>query len=76
MYVPGVGVETDSFCYRNRDKNIEQREEIGIPPDGTVILSVGELIKRKNHRVTIEAIKEYDNVWYIICGQGPLYQTV
>ena len=36
----------------------------------TVLLSVGEVNKNKNHRVVIEALPS--DCYYVICGRGPL----
>lgn len=52
-YVPGVGVDLKKFAsHRSRDA---VRAALGIAPDTTFILSVGELITRKNYDVAIEA---------------------
>lgn len=51
------------------------RKEFGIPLDAIVLLSVGEVNKNKNHKVVIEAINNIDNnenIYYVICGRGPL----
>ena len=71
VYVPGVGIDTELFCSSTGKKGL-LRKELGIPAEATVLLSVGELIRRKNHRIVIEAIKNLNNTWYVICGQGPL----
>jgi glycosyltransferase EpsD len=71
VFVPGVGIDMGLFCGCS-DGNVQLRKELSIPNDATVLLSVGELIKRKNHRVVIEALPALENVWYVICGQGPL----
>ena len=43
-----------------------------------MLLSVGELIKRKNHAMVIEAIAELNNpmIKYFICGNGVLKREV
>ena len=74
-YVPGIGVDT---CRFNKKKSDEAkklfRQKYNIPREAKIILSVGELIERKNHGFVIEALAELecDNVYYIICGKGPL----
>uniref|UniRef100_UPI0006D1A173 glycosyltransferase n=1 Tax=Clostridium sp. NkU-1 TaxID=1095009 RepID=UPI0006D1A173 len=73
-YIPGVGISIDKI---RRDIDIRlKKEELGLPKDKIILLSSGELIKRKNHEVTIRAIahlKQYSNNFhYIICGQGAL----
>lgn len=71
VYIPGVGIDTRLFC-RSSEKNEKLKRELGIPAESIVLLSVGELIKRKNHRLVIKAVQAMENVWYVICGQGPL----
>ena len=74
-YVPGVGIDLKKFNSGYVDKN-EKREEIGVHADDFVLLSVGELIPRKNHEVVIRALsvlKQRDNlnhIEYVICGRG------
>ena len=71
VYVPGVGIDTELFCSSTGKKGL-LRKELGIPAEAKVLLSVGELIRRKNHGIVIEAMQSLDNVWYVICGHGPL----
>lgn len=49
------------------------REKYQIAPEHAVLISVGELTKRKNHIVMIEAMKELGDlpISYLICGSGP-----
>jgi len=72
-YVPGVGLDTKKFSAVVVDK-IHKREELGVPKDAVVILSVGELNKNKNHEVIIRAVAKLNNsdIYYVICGRGPL----
>lgn len=69
--VPGVGVDTKKFSECQIDEQ-SMRAAAGIPADSLVILSVGELNDRKNHRVIIEAMHQIDDatIPYAICGQG------
>lgn len=77
IYVPGVGINTNKFRKRigNRD---EKRAELGFRALDFVLLSVGELITRKNHTVVLEALGELKkagklgNIQYVICGRGVL----
>ncbi len=76
-YVPGVGIDTKKFAISDevRQENRKAiREELGIPVDAMVLLSVGEVNENKNHRIVIDALAkcERKDVHYIICGQGPL----
>jgi len=72
-FVPGVGVDTDGFAKQAVPRE-EKREGFGLPEDAILIISIGELSKRKNHRAAIEAVSklESDNLFYLICGRGAL----
>lgn len=78
-YVPGVGIDLKKFNagYVNKE---QKRKEIGVSADDFVLLSVGELIPRKNHEVVIRALsvlKQLDklnHIEYVICGRGS-YET-
>jgi glycosyltransferase involved in cell wall biosynthesis len=75
MYVPGVGVDIDKFDKKYDVENL--RASFGIQSDVKVILSVGELNKRKNHESVIRALANMnevknESVHYIIVGQGKL----
>lgn len=77
VYVPGVGIDITKFSNKieNRD---EKRVALGLDANDFVILSVGELIARKNHAVVLDAIGELKkadkikNIQYVICGRGIL----
>lgn len=72
-YIPGVGVDIDKIKSTFVDKRAYKRS-IGIPEDGIMILSIGEMIERKNHEVIIRAMGKLHNynLYYVICGKGPL----
>ncbi|WP_346689582.1 glycosyltransferase family 4 protein [uncultured Cloacibacillus sp.] len=72
-YVPGVGIDIEKIKSVKVDRN-KKRAELGIPKDAIMLLSVGELSRRKNHEVVIRALAEmkYRNVVYAICGKGTL----
>ena len=72
-YVPGVGIDINKFQNVAVDKE-KKRVELGISKDAYVMVSVGELIRRKNHSAVIKALKKVNNpkITYIICGRGPL----
>ncbi len=71
VYVPGVGVDTDKFSAASEDR-AESRAALGIPEDGVMLLSVGELSKRKNQKTIIEAMGRLQdkNIYYFIAGVG------
>lgn len=72
-YIPGVGVNLDRIKNCIIDKK-KYKESLGIPRDSILILSIGELIERKNHEVIIRALATIkdENIYYAICGKGPL----
>lgn len=73
-YVPGVGIDMNYFKKGSQRQSTALRAELGIPNDATVLLSVGEVNANKNHKVVIEALPEFSNTWYVICGRGPLIE--
>lgn len=77
VYVPGVGIDTEKFSSGLVDSE-EKRKELGVSPDAILVLSVGELIPRKNHATVIRAIAQIHNadVQYYIAGKGFLDQTL
>ena len=75
MLCAGVGIDLKKFNegYVNKE---QKRREIGVSANDFVLLSVGELIPRKNHEVVIRALsvlKQLDkliHIEYVICGRG------
>lgn len=70
-YIPGVGVDIARF----RDAVVDRkacREKLGISEDAFMILTIGELSHRKNHRVVIEALAEcaIPEAVFVICGEA------
>ena len=62
-YIPGVGLDIKVYDYNH---DYADKDEI-------YLLSVGELIKRKNHEIVIKALANCPkNIHYHICGEGPL----
>lgn len=72
-YIPGVGVDIGKIKNTTVDK-AAYKKQIGIPEDCVMLLSVGEMIERKNHEVIIRALGKLQNknIYYVICGKGPL----
>jgi len=78
-YVPGVGIDTARFKCTEDEKAAKRGEILAlhdIPADSTILLSVGEFTKNKNHRMAIEAVAKLgrNDVYYIICGRGELLE--
>jgi len=72
-YIPSVGVDINRIRNLEIDK-VAKKQEIGVPADKVLILSVGEMIQRKNHEVIIRALAQVKNpdIYYAIAGKGPL----
>ncbi|MDW7662794.1 MAG: glycosyltransferase family 4 protein [Bacillota bacterium] len=70
-YIPGIGIDSEKFYTTEIDKDLK-RNELALPKEAFVVLSVGELNKNKNHEVVIKAIAKINNpgIHYVICGQG------
>jgi glycosyltransferase involved in cell wall biosynthesis len=68
--VIGNGVDADRF---RRGDAREARESLGLPADGTVILSVGHLTERKGFHLLIEACAglHRGDATVVIAGDGP-----
>ena len=72
-YIPGVGVDLKRISDCTIDREL-YKQKLGIPCNSILILSVGEMIVRKNHEVIIKAMSLLKNpsIYYAICGRGPL----
>lgn len=70
-YIPGVGVDINKFKNTIIDRK-SYREQLGITEDIFLILAVGELSQRKNHKVIIKALSEANipNAVFMICGNA------
>jgi len=77
VYIPGVGIDTRRFR-GNEEKGAALRSALGIPEDATVLLSVGDLNKNKNHALVLEALARLRDpgLHYIVCGRGSLKQAL
>lgn len=76
-YVSGVGIDLNKFSSNtltNEDK-LTLRRSLGIKDNEKMLLSVGELIPRKDHETAIRAIHKLNDkrIKYFICGQGALH---
>lgn len=79
-YVHGVGVDTRRFA--PTVDRARKRAELGLRDSDFALLSVGELIPRKNHAVVLRALSELkksgklNNIRYLVCGQGILREKL
>ena len=79
--IPGVGVDPACIRVSGRKKDpAALRRKYGIPDKALLLLSVGELSRRKNHEVVLRALALLaaedpagrEDVCYLVCGQGVL----
>ena len=70
-HINGVGLNFLRYTKPLKNRN-DYRKSIGISETDLMILSIGELSERKNHRVIIEAIgkTKLDNAVFVICGKA------
>jgi len=66
LHVLRNGVDLDLFCPGDRD---EARKRWNL--SGPTLLSVGSLIPRKGHHLTIEALRDLTDFTLLIAGEGP-----
>ena len=71
--IPGVGIDVKGIHDLKVDR-AQKRRELGVPEDAFVMLSVGDLIPRKNHIVALRAFVQANipNSYYLLCGNGEL----
>ncbi|MDE7311330.1 MAG: glycosyltransferase [Eubacterium sp.] len=80
--IPGVGIVMERFCRQTEEVSVSIRKAFcrtyKIPYHAQVVLSVGELSRRKNHQAVLQAAAHLlqEDVYYIICGQGALDHTL
>lgn len=85
VYLPGAGIDMEKFqkVYVDREA---VRESLDIKENEKMLLSVGELSRRKNHEAVIRALKFlkdkktlnrsetqiacFPDIKYVLCGQG------
>ncbi len=71
-FIHGIGINLQD--YKNINVNVEKkRKELGLLDDDIVLISMGDLIKRKNYALSLEIIFACNNphIKYLICGKGP-----
>lgn len=80
--IPGVGITLKNMT-SPEDEQSQQirnttRQELDVADNDYLLISVGELTRRKNHREVLQVLAQRDmpNVKYMICGSGPLEQEL
>ena len=68
--INGIGIDTDKFVPNEEEDCLDR--EFNLPKGAIKVLSVGELIERKNHEVIIKSIAKIKNpaLFYFIAGEG------
>ena len=71
-YVPGVGIDTMPYDLSENSRH-EKRCELKLGENDIALISMGDLIERKNYDTAIRAIAEANEpkLNYFICGKGP-----
>ncbi len=71
--LPDTGLDCDKYAMPSRTRETV-RNELGIPQDAIVLLSVGTLRMQKRFRVVMQAmtrLRTLEQLHYVICGDGP-----
>lgn len=71
-YVPGVGMDLSQYNVPDTVREIK-RNELNLKGTDFALISMGDLIDRKNYKIAIEVVAKLNNphVHYFICGKGP-----
>lgn len=71
-YIHGIGINTERLQKKESQNDI--RKELRLKQEDFLILSIGELKKRKNQQIIIQALAQINNpaIHYLICGKGEL----
>lgn len=64
----GINPTSSNLLLDIRASDLKKR--FNIPLSATVLLSVGEVNKNKNHQVVVDVLPNYPDCYFIICGQG------
>lgn len=73
--IHGIGIDTSKFIKATNKEYISK--ELKLPEENYYLLSVGELIPRKNHISVIRSLPLLPgNVHYLIVGDGELKETL
>lgn len=76
-YVPGVGMDLSQYNVPDTVREIK-RNEMNLKDTDFALISMGDLIDRKNYKIAIEVVAKLNNpdVHYFICGKGPEEQKL
>lgn len=70
-YVPGIGLDIDKF-QKSKKNSHQLRSELGLQDSDYVVVSVGELTKRKNQETVIRSMAKVTDkqIRYVMVGIG------
>ena len=70
-FIPGVGVELEKYTIEQAVRQ-KVRKELNLSDDDIAVISMGDLVARKNYKPAIDAIAKANNprLHYYICGEG------
>lgn len=75
-YIPGAGIDLNRIRQTESVDPVQKKRQLKLPLNRIILLSSGELIKRKNHETVLQALaklKDFrDDFQYVICGHGEL----
>ena len=79
-YIPGVGMDFSKLPHLTPEEIKAKKEALHLPLEKTLLLSSGELIKRKNHKTILRSLaklrdanpQQFQNIHYVHCGHGEL----
>lgn len=76
-FIPGVGINVESISKIQIDKD-EIRNQLGVPKDCVMVVSVGELNSNKNHETIVKAMAQLKDtdIHYVVCGVGNLFNQL
>ena len=71
-YIPSIGIDIGKFANGTEEYRALDREKWGFTQDDFLLVSVGELNKRKNHQIILRALQGIGNpkIRLILCGTG------
>ncbi len=75
-YIPGAGIDLNRIKQTESIDPSQKKRQLQLPLNRIILLSSGELIKRKNHETVLRALAKLRNFrsdfQYVICGHGEL----
>ena len=76
--IDGVGVNLSRFHPCSLEEKNALRTELGYSEKDFIITVVAELNKNKNHRAVLQALARMENrnLYYVVCGRGPLKEEL